>query len=267
MLLLNGVSEEALVTLINASNPLDIPLEPGGLFYGKPKPIADGYVSVKTVTSYNNGDYDGYSTFEYKRVNLTKVFGSTRPVIKTSKLSTMAELLPRFNKILGLNLQANDIVNTGLTWGDIGSQQNFQVTASDSSLGYEGRFVVQCILTRFALAEVIKKTTVPTFGFPDAKIPGKKSVGMMTWGIDFTDEFDVKSIIVAGIWNNLGLIQRTMLKHGLANWPQVNKFWVLSIRLTKDVPGANRAYSHVIVQPDINTAEYNGTAYIHFNVT
>jgi hypothetical protein len=39
----------------------------------------------------------------------------------------------------------------------------------------------------------------------------------------------------------------------------------VSTHLTKDIPEANKVFSHVIIQKDVVRADYAGIGYFHFN--
>lgn len=267
MLLLSKTSEASLVEIINQANvAIDVPIEVGGLYYGAPRPTTDGYVRVQTTTNYNNFEYEGYQAFEYKRINLTQVFGSTRPETKTTWVGDLHSLLPLINRFLGLNFSKSDIANTALQWGPINSVQNIEIIADPRSLGYEGSFTIQFTLVRFRLDEAIRRPVLPVLTHPDGIVPKKYSVGMLTWGIDFTDHLPpVNAILVAGMWRYNNRMREMMAMFGMPNWPSAKK-GTLSLRKTSSVPRSNPAFTHVIVQENIDTETYQGTAYIHLNI-
>lgn len=256
-----------MVEIINQANlGIDVPIEVGGLYYGAPRPTADGYVRVQTTTNYNNFEYEGYQAFEYKRINLTQVFGTIRPEAKTTWVGDLHALLPLINRLLGLSLSKSDVGNTALQWGPIGSVQNIEIIADPRSLGYEGSFTIQFTLVRFTLQEVVRRPILPALTHPDGIVPNKYSVGMLTWGIDFTDFLTPSStLLVAGMWRYHNRVRDVMTAFGLPNWPQAKR-GTIALRQTSGVPLSNPAFTHVIVQEGIDTDTYQGTAYIHLNI-
>jgi len=261
MLLLKGTSEQALLDLINDNNDLPVPIGVGDLYYGNPKSIDNGYTRLPTVTQYDNEEYEGYGTFEYKRINLSIVFKNIRPIIREVGQNSLARLLPVVNKKTGMNLQPSDIIDQSVTWLGGNEQANLQFVVSPKSLGYEGRFVIQFIRVRPTLTEVVKTKTVPVLKFPDPVIDGKQSLSMASWGIDWTDDQSLLRIANGGWALGTPVVTR-LAELGFPNIPMPNN---LVLYATKDVPQANKAFSHVIIQRGIVTSTHNGDLYFHFN--
>lgn len=266
MLLLQGTSEQALVDLINANNTLPVPIEPGDLYFGKRKTLTDGTTQVPIVTQFDNEEYQGYAVLDYKRLNLSLIFKDIRPIIKEVGQTSLARLLPVINKNTGLNLQPEDIVDQSITWLGGNEEANLQFVMAPESLGYEGRFIVQFIRLRPMLSSVVIQKSLPVLTFPDPIVAGKKSMSMKSWGLDFTDDAYRLTLYRDG-WRYPAEVKQLMADNGVANFPSgvFGSSLGLTVRATKDVPGANRAFTHVIVQKFVNTAEYNGDAFFHFN--
>lgn len=263
MFLLPASSEEVVLSLINQENDLPYDLLPGDLFYGNIKALEGGSILLPTVTMYDNETYDGYSKFEYSRVNLTAAFGDVRPQIHELGQTSLHRLLPIINKKLNINLQPADIIDQPIEWLGGNEQANLVFRASAQSLGYEGQFVVQFTRVRPILNESIANKTLLTFRHPETPTAGKTSVAMRTWGMDFS-EFQSTMAIYNGYWSSYAKLKETMATFGFADWPEPARYGV-QLYATKDVPESNKAFTNVIVQKNVNGPDYSGTAYLHYN--
>lgn len=266
MLLLKGTSEKALVDLINASNSLPVPLDVGDLYYGKPKPIAGGLTHLPVVTQYDNEEYEGYAKFEYRRLNLSVIFRDIRPLMEEVGQNSLVRLLPVVNKKVGLNLQPEDIIDQSIVWLGGNEQANLQFVISPNSLAYEGRLIIQFIRIRPTLQSIIPNRTLDVLQFPDPIVEGLKSLSMDTWGIDYTDDQAALRTYHQG-WFYPDRVKAVMERNGFPNFPVgvIGDDKKVALYATKDVPKANKAYSHVIIQKGVTTATHRGDAYFHFN--
>lgn len=266
MLLLKGTSEKALVDLINANNSLPVPLDVGDLYYGKPKPIAGGLTHLPVVTMYDNEEYEGYAKFEYRRLNLSVIFRDIRPMMHEVGENSLVRLLPIVNKRTGLNLQPEDIIDQSIVWLGGNEQANLQFVISPSSLAYEGRLIIQFVRIRPSLPSVIPNGTLNVLKFPDPIVEGKHSLSMDTWGLDFTDDQADLAVYGQG-WFTPDKVKTIMERNGFPNFPvgAAGADMKVFLYATKDVPRANKAFSHVVIQKDVTTATHRGDAYFHFN--
>lgn len=266
MLLLQGTSEQALMDLINANNALPVPLEPGDLYFGIPQSVTGGGTKLPVVTQFDNEDYEGYAVFNYKRLNLSLIFKDIRPIVEDIGQTSLTRLLPVINRATGLSLGPEDIIDQSITWLGGNEQANLQFVIQPNSLAYEGRLIVQFIRLRPQIASVVLSRTLPVLGFPNPVVTGKKSLSMATWGFDYTDD-QVKLKLYRQGWWYPQEVKALMAQNGFANFP-VNVFGNnIGVQLfaTKDVPGANKAFSHVVIQKNVVTPDYTGDAYFHFN--
>ena len=264
MSLIPGSSESALISLINQANALATPLVEGDLYYGIPRSLNDGQGTVRlpTVTMFDS-EYEGYATFEYKRLNLNKLYSGLKPKIASLGQPTLHRLLPSLNKALGLNLTPRDVNDTQLNWVGGNEQANIQITATAASLGYEGVLVVQYTRVRPTLALVVKDKQLLQLRHPQDN-PVKRSVDMMTWGMDFTDDRPNMQVQYTYWWKDQAAVNAIMAERGFANWPNPILRHIYTAA-TKDVPSANQAFQYVIIQESVEGPDYAGTAYIHFN--
>lgn len=264
MSLIAGSSESALISLINQANTLQKPLVEGDLYYGVPKPLNDGLGTVRlpAVAMYDS-DYEGYATFQYKRLNLAALFSGLKPKIAALGQPTLVRLLPTLNKALGLNLTERDVIDTQLSWLGGNEQVNIQITATPQSLGYEGVLIVQYTRVRPTLALVVKDKLLLQQRHPQTNV-AKRSVDMSTWGMDFTDDRPNMKVIYTYWYENQAKVNQIMAQRGFANWPNP-VIRTIYTAATKDVPGSNPAFQFVTVQPFVDGPDYAGTAYLHFN--
>jgi len=265
MFLLPGGSEQALVDAINAVNELPTPLAPDDLYLGKFTPVPNGQpgeISLPVVAMYNS-DFEGYVRFTYNRLDLGKVYGTVKPSIRRVGYPTLYRLLPIINETLGLSLTENDVVDISITWLNDNEQINIPIVAKAESPVYEGQFVVEYVRVRPELATIVFRD-LDVLKHPIDPALGKKSIAMHTWSMDFTD-FQSELLLRNGTWWDITRVRRVMDKFGMPNWPQVPTSPWISVQSTKDVPTANKSFTHVIVQRDVNLPDMVGDAYIHFN--
>lgn len=263
MFLLPGSSEDALVGLINQQNSLSVPLEAGDLYYGHVKLNSDGSITLPTVTMYDNENYEGYATFNYKRINLSQVFSDQRPVIQDLGQTTLHRLLPIINKRLGINLTERDIQDQNIDWIGGNEKANLVIKATVESLGYEGNFVIQFTRIRPLLSTSIAIKSLAVLSHPNPLDQGKLSMQMATWGVNFTDY--IQSLTLANqTWVNPAKIVSMMADNGFPGFVAAGATKVVQFA-TKDVPSANQAFTNVIIQPIAESTGFKGVAYIHFN--
>lgn len=261
MFFLPDGSKQSLIDAVNDVNTFPVPLVAGDLYFGKVKIESNGHVSVPAVTMYNS-EFEGYVRLNYKRVDFGKVYGTIKPKIRRVGYPTLYRLLPIINETLGLSITEDDVVDISITWLNDNEQINIPVIAKANSLGYEGQFMLEYTRVRPELAALAFKT-LDVLKHPIDPALGKKSLAMMTWGIDFTDDmldFD----LAAGSWRFINKVKARMEELGFPNWPQV-PYWTMNALPTSKVPSANQEMEYVIIQPDVVLADHIGDAYIHFN--
>ena len=266
MFLLPGSSEEAVVELINQQNPsAPIAFEKGDLYFGKVRDKGDGSGRiVAPAAAMYDTSYDGYANLDFKRIDLTAVFGDTVPVISDLGQNDLHLLLPAINKALGTNFQPEDFVNVILDWLTSGEQVNIRLTPRTNSLGYQGTFIVRYLRNRKQLDVAITTKSLHALTHPGVHTPGKMQLDMATWGLDLSDvykDFDLWN----GVWNHLTLVKQHMADFGFPDWPQAAYPNYVKDMPTSKVVGANTKFSNVLIQPLVVSGDYAGTAYLHYN--
>jgi hypothetical protein len=265
MFLLPGGSEQALIDAINAANNPPTPLTAGDLYFGKITKVTGGEpgeVTLPVVAMYNS-KFEGYLRFNYKRLDLGKVYGTIKPEIRRVGYPTLYRLLPIINETLGLDLSERDVVDVSITWLSDNERVNIPIVTKTESPAYEGQFVVEYQRVRPELASIVFRD-LDVMQHPIDPTLGKKSLAMHTWSMDFTD-FQSEFILLNGTWWDISRVRRVMDKFGMPNWPQVPRSPWLVLQATKDVPTANKDFTHVIIHREITFPDMVGDAYIHFN--
>lgn len=264
MFLLPGGAEKALFDAINAANPsLPVPLTPDDLYLGKIAKVegGTGEVSIPTVAFFTSL-YEGYRRFEYNRIDFGKVFGTIKPQIARVGFPTLFRLLPIINEELGLTLTERDVVDVPITWLGANEQVNILVITSENSLGYEGQFLIEYTRLRPEIHTAVLERSLEVLAHPVSPTLGKRSLSMMMYSLDFTKD-DPKLKITNGLWANLNVVRQVMSQHGFDNWPQATT--ELLFRSTGQVPGSNKAFTHVIIQKDPDIPGHAGDALFHLN--
>lgn len=264
MFLLPGSSDEAVIALINQANPLPVSLTPGGLYYGHVKKLANGNIEVPTTAMYDNDSYEGYSTFQYRRVNLNVAFQGIVPIVQDLGQTSLHRLLPTINKNLGINLMPRDIIDQPISWLGGNEQANFVFRAQPESLGYEGAFIVQFKRIRPLLSSILERNA-EVLTHPILVADGKQSLAMKTWGIDFTD--DQAALVVNqgnGKWLDQVKFNAMIATHGFTGWPTAAAKDV-ALYPTALLPTANQDFDFVAVQKNVVVGDFKGDAYFHYN--
>lgn len=266
MFLLPGGSEQAVIDAINAANAnLPTPLTVDDLYFGKVKQLATGgLVSVPAVTVHSSR-FEGYLRFEYNRLDIGKAYQGIKPKVRRVGYPTLYRLLPIINETLGLSLTEHDVVDVSITWLNDDEQVNIPIVTKVDSLGFEGQFVVEYTRVRPDLAS-LAFTTLDVLKHPIDPTLGKKSLAMSMWSLDFSAEFASGVFgLYMGRWSSISRVQATMAAHGFPDWPDV-PYLSLDVKPTGQVPTANQEFGYVIIQKDIDLADYSGDGYIHFNL-
>ena len=266
MLFLKDGARAALVSLINEQNTLPVPLTERDLYHGKLKPV-NGQVELPTVTMFVSV-YEGYARFVYGRVNLSQIFGTHRPTISAVGQNSLHAMLPMLSKAFGFTILPEDVYNVNITWLGGNEEVNIQIMARPESVGFEGSFVIKFIRVRPMLNTIVsmQNLDVLTHAWADQ---AKRSVDVLLWSVDFTGwiKNELRTHYTDGrLWANMPGLQGVMNQLGYAAWPQrTGPIANLKVYATKDLPQANKDFTHVIVQKQVVGADYAGTAYFHYN--
>ena len=265
MFLLPSGARAELYRQLNDANPeMPIPIGEGDLYFGKVQQAkdAEGRIKLPTVSMYNS-EFEGYATLQYERINLTNVFGTTRPVVKAVGSSTLHTMLPQISKALGITIMPEDVVNIDVNWLGGSEAVNIELIAQPNSPGFEGRVIITYQRVRPHLSAAVRSRNLDVLNHLQDD-PTKRSTDILTWGLDFTDDIDEMGMYVTW-WRNAAKVKAVMAEQGFANWPAPWGGKTLKAYKTADVPQANKKFTNVIIQTDVVGADYAGTAYFHFD--
>jgi hypothetical protein len=264
MSLLPATPKEVVLSLIAQQNTLPVPLTEKNLYFGNPHLDTDGLTTILPTTAMLGGEYEGYATFKYKRLDLSKIYDE-RPALYTVGAATLWEMLPIVNKYLGMNFTTNDVLDTNVAYIDGGAQVNINIAASPSSVGYTGSFVLRFFRQRVNFPDAVKNASLGVLSFPPNTVAGKRNIGMMMYDHDFTN--DRNSIMTWGhAWFNFPAVKALMTDFGITDWPAPPVAGVTDYA-TKDYPGANTNFDRVVVQKAVVGVDYAGDALFHYNLS
>lgn len=274
--ILSLTSDEMVRGLINEVNTPVIAFDNSNLIFGKPStllndPTANTQVAVRGVESV---DYVGQTKVTYRRLDLGVLFqGNYRPAVTALGQSSLHRLLPDINRALGISLTDDDVDDIDLRLLEQGDQVTLEVVAKPNSLAYTG-FTRVLFNRRFIqIGDVVKSTVLDELNHPDPILEGYDSVGLLTWGIDFS--IMKKQLAVnpsarnrKGDWVDATAFKNALSEYfGYANYPDISgNVMTLVDYATKDVRAANRDYSRVVVHSGIRDNGYVGTAFFHYNI-
>lgn len=271
-------SDQMVRELINNANTPLVPFAPENLTFGKPAVVvgSDHVNSTVNVRGIQGEVYAGQLPVSYNRLDLSVLFrGNYRPEFTALGQSTLYRLLPEINKALGMSLTTTDLQDVDLKLLSEGDQVILEMRALPTSLGFTGMAQVLFNRRQLMLTDVVEVQSFAEFQHADPVLEGYTSAGLLTWGQDFTIIAQHLKVNrygnnYKGSWiNEAGLRAGLAEYFGIENWPhldtsQKSKMTVKDYA-TKDHPDANRNFQRVVVQTDIRSDGYSGTAFFHYN--
>lgn len=270
-------TKEQLVDSINTLNTLPIPLTVDTVLLGDATPVGnDGLVEVGVRGIFDRGYRKSTTKVTYTRLDLGRLFsGIVNPSITTLSQSSLHRLLHRVNALLGLRLTVSDVSDIDFTPHGQDITVGVTITASPTSTYYSGSFTLT-FNRRWLLLNEVVKPTILAFNHPDPILKDHVSVGLLTWGKDFTNirpllAVNPQAADYRGDWTNYAAFRDGLLEHyNILSWPSN----AVSSRLestvkdyaTHEVERSNLDFQRVVVQTGIREREYVGTAYFHYNL-
>ena len=265
--------------LLNQSNTPAIAFDDTNLILGKPSVLLgspDGNTQIN-VRGVQGIDYKGQVKVLYNRLDLSKLFqGNYRAEFSALGQSSLHRLLPELNKALGITFTEQDLINVDLRLLDDGDQVLIELTARPESIAFTG-FTTVLFNRRFImLTDVVTNNAFVELKHPDPVIEGYTSAGLLTWGMDFTSiipQLRVRTTAAyyRGNWWDYAALKNALAENfGINDWPSIDASTqaIDSVKLyeTKNHPDANTDFSHVVVQTNVRTNGYSGTAFFHYNL-
>lgn len=261
-----------LLDKINSTAPAPVPLTEFNCTIGTPVTIAttaEGYNTEVKVSGIQGRGYIGVTTFRYKRLDLALLFKNAPPIIDSPIARTIFLGLPNLNARYGMNFTQDDVVNRGLQDG-----YQYTLTAQAGSLQYTGLIVGRYNNAGYRLNDVIYQRNLDTYNHPitaDELLNGYQSGGMIGFAIDYTDEANVITAMVAGPMGtgpnftsgNSEALKQTMMGLGFPNWDYSKAS--IALYAAGIVKAANPKYL-VAVITDVVDNNIKGPIYLHYNL-
>lgn len=266
MSLLPATPKEVVLSLIAQQNTLPVPLTEDNLYFGAARMNTDGVSTLLPVTAMLGGDYAGYATLSYKRLNLSQIYDGP-PTISDIGGPTLYSMLDIVNRNLGMNFTTDDVTDTNVAFVGAGEQVNISVTALPGSPGYQGSFFFRFIRLRVTFPSALTNTVLGALvypGHPDVA-DSKRNIAMMMWNYDFSaDSATLK--LNGNTWLNQSAVKTLMQEFGITDWPapQVNG---VTDYATANYPGSNTNFQRVTVQKLVSGSTYAGDALFHYNLS
>ncbi len=265
--------------LINSNNSLPFEATSDNLIFGKASALLDderGSTRIK-VRGVQDSEFRN-KTVEvfYDRLDLGILFGGAyRPAISALGQSSLWRLLPDINKALGTAFTERDLEDVDVTQLGEGDQLTLELRARPGSPAFKGFTRITFNRERIYLTDVVETRTFSELSHPDPLLVGYTSAGLLTWGLDFTLIYPQLEVVNhwaswRGNYRYLSDLQVALKEnYGIENWPGNNTDsdgkGLIRDYDTRKVPEANTNFQRVVVQTDIRSNGYVGTAYFHYN--
>lgn len=272
-------SDQLVLTALNRHNTFPFTTTSDNLIFGKPSTLVDNDNGDTTLQLRGIQDTEyrpDSSRIYYHKIDLSVLFqGDFTPRFTALGQSRFHSLLPELNRALGTAFTVDDLEDINIVQLGAGDEVTLELRAKPGSLAYRGITRVVFDRRRILLTDVITKTVFDELKHPDPVLDGFTSAGLLTWGLDFTliwDDLQVSRLSNwrRGQWSYLTRLRESLAtEYGIDNWPANETGSTGTGRLTRYdtrvVPGANTDFRYVVVQTNIRTNGYVGTAYFHYN--
>lgn len=265
MPLLPATPKEVLLSLVNENNTLPVPLTDDQLYLGNPHLDTDGLTTILPTTAQLGGAYQGYSTLEYQRINLTALYDpDSKPLLTSVGGATLFAMLDIVNRFLGTSFTTDDVVDVSVANLQAGETVNIDITATAKSVGYTGDVLIAFKRIHPTFSSVISNRELDVLTYVIDPTLGKISLATTMWNWDFSADTATLAV-TGGAWTNLSELQALAAAYGFADWPAPTVGDVADYA-TGDLPTANPAYQRVAVQKNVAVGDYLGDAYFHYNL-
>lgn len=268
--------KKQVLDLIKQGNTLPFDLTSDNVMLSEARQVAgEDYLEVRIRGVQDRGYRKTPSVVYYEPLTLDKIYPpSITPTVRTLSQSTLHALLPRVNAILGTHFTEDDVLDVDIEPFGNQTEISITVTAKPTSKFYKGTFTF-VFKRHWLLLEEVIKPLVPAFTHPDPVIEEMTSVGLLTWGHDFTGlkellKVDPEAAQYRGAISDIeGLREQLSNNFGIWNWPDIRESNDPEATIvdydTRDVERANKNFKRVVVQTNVREKEYVGTAYFHYN--
>lgn len=270
-------AKQQVLELVNLKNTLPIPITADNVMLSEAVPLSESDLVEVGIRGGQDGGYRKTPVrVLYQRIDLETLFGGAyTPEITTLSQSSLYVLLPRLNAILGTRFTVNDVDDIDITSFGNDPVVQLHIKTSMSSKFYSGAVSIIFNRRRILLEEVVNPH-LNILRHPDPVSDGRISVGLLTWGLDFTPlrdllEVDPVEANYRGAFIRMDELRQALgMEYGIWGWPD-NRDSIdvkSSIRDydVRDVERANKNFQRVVVQTNVRQNEYIGTAYFHYNL-
>lgn len=270
--------DEMVRDLINRANNPIIAFDSSNLIFGKASTVLNNPDADTTVMARGvyQEDYVGKVALLYDRLDLGVLFrGNYRPEFSALGQSTLYRLLPEINAALGITLTTKDVQDVDLRLLDEGDQVTLELVAKPGSLAYTGFTRVLFNRKQLMLSDMVTVREFADLKHPDPVLEGYASVGLLTWGQDFTIMAPQLKVNrygnnYKGSWlDEAAFLAKLNEFFGIENFPGIDfstgSKMTLRDYATKDHPDASRDFKRVVVQTLIRSNGFSGTAFFHYN--
>lgn len=263
---------------INAENPdAVLPMGLDNAIIGTPKaitPTASGANTEIIIRGRQGRGYIGPQTFRYKRLSLNDLFKNMTPQVTApnaygwlnveSKRTAFAQNL---NGRYGLNLVADDIPEQYVY---LNVNNTMRINAS--CIQYTGSITFMSVRGKNNLEDLVVNDIMLALNHPAAASTGKKYMGFLTYGEDFTDEVQVMASFKNGrmdVGSNFDLgytsnLMATLVARGVPSFDPTN--CTITRYKTSELATANKAYDNVLLITGIqNDPKVIGECMLHYN--
>lgn len=273
----NKDTKDQVVDLLNVNNTLPIPITKENILLSESNSVdQSGLVEVALRGVQDRGYRKTPMRVRYHRIDLGKLFGgSYTPEVICLSQSSLYSLLPRFNAILGTRFIEDDVEDIDLIPHGNDVVVEMTIVAKDTSKFYHGSFKIT-FNRRWLLLEEVIDPYLDIFKHPDPIVPGRTSVGLLTWGMDFTLIMDKMTVDPTaaqyrGAFADMeGFRNALSENYGIWGWPDNRDSTNIDSKIvdydTRDVERANENFQRVVIHSNIRQSDYVGTAYFHYNL-
>jgi len=210
-------------------------------------------------------------TVYYDRVKLPTLlpFGNSAirdaAAFTTFTAANVHAALSAINETYGLNFGTMDVVNAAIGGAGVANNMTtIALTATVNSPAYTGSASITCKRGLPVLDTSVVVDVLDTLKHPIEPSLQKKSISLLTYGIDFTAYKNLLAVDASGLPQWAGL--RALLDElGIPAYDGP-----LNSNTVQDVPTstaqyANKAFDRVVIQTGIDNGQVKGQAYYHYN--
>lgn len=272
----NEVAINKILKLVNEQNSLYRDVSLTNITLSLPysvNPVDDAQLDYRnTGVSLNgilNSGYKGSTNVFYRRHNLTTLFDSLTPEVRTRDV-TIETILSDINTKYGLYLTVEDIANPQdiptFLEEELEVVRPFELIVKEDRYGWIGTVTIDVLHGNPSLDTVVSVQLLPMLSHPDDPIElnGRQSGTLATYNFDFTpwkDRLQINYDSTYRRWLNFADVQVVGGYAGMSYWYN-NRVVDMP---TSAVPTANQSFERVMIQQNAGGGVV-GPLYFHYDV-